>query len=128
MHLNRAPFTGKLDGISEQVSKHRPHLILVCMHRSSLLDSASHHYFFFPQGHFIEKSYLPHQLPRGEGLLQEAAAGGEQLLELVGEHFELREAFGDHIFEHFINNKKREWEEYICEIHAWELERYVDRY
>jgi glutamine synthetase len=40
----------------------------------------------------------------------------------------MREALGDHIFGHFINNKRREWEEYICEIHAWELERYLDRY
>jgi glutamine synthetase len=48
------------------------------------------------------------------------------------DHFErdtiLREALGDHIFDHFLFNKRTEWAEYIREIHNWELERYLDRY
>jgi glutamine synthetase len=40
----------------------------------------------------------------------------------------LREALGDHIFDHFLFNKRTEWAEYIKEIHDWELERYLDRY
>ncbi len=40
----------------------------------------------------------------------------------------LRAALGDHIFEHFLFNKRLEWAEYIKEIHGWELERYLDRY
>jgi glutamine synthetase len=40
----------------------------------------------------------------------------------------LRGALGDHIFDHFINNKRLEWSEYIKEIHGWELVRYLDRY
>ncbi len=40
----------------------------------------------------------------------------------------LAEAFGDHIFQHFLFNKRREWAEYIQVIHGWELERYLDRY
>jgi glutamine synthetase len=40
----------------------------------------------------------------------------------------LREALGDHIFDHFIFNKRTEWADYIKEIHDWELERYLDRY
>jgi len=40
----------------------------------------------------------------------------------------LREALGEHIFEHFVFNKRREWAEYIKEIHKWELDRYLDRY
>jgi len=40
----------------------------------------------------------------------------------------LREALGEHIFSHFLFNKRREWEEYIKVIHDWELERYLDRY
>ena len=39
----------------------------------------------------------------------------------------LREALGDHIFDHFIFNKRTEWSDYIKEIHNWELERYLDR-
>jgi glutamine synthetase len=40
----------------------------------------------------------------------------------------MREALGEHIFHHFIHNKRQEWAEYIKEIHSWELERYLDRY
>ena len=40
----------------------------------------------------------------------------------------LREALGDHIFDHFLYNKRTEWADYIKEIHNWELERYLDRY
>jgi glutamine synthetase len=40
----------------------------------------------------------------------------------------MRDALGDHIFHHFIHNKRQEWAEYIKEIHGWELERYLDRY
>ena len=40
----------------------------------------------------------------------------------------LAEAFGDHIFRHFLLNKRREWAEYIQVIHGWELDRYMDRY
>ena len=40
----------------------------------------------------------------------------------------LREALGDHIFDHFLFNKRTEWAEYIKEIHRWELDRYLDRY
>jgi glutamine synthetase len=40
----------------------------------------------------------------------------------------LRKALGNHIFDHFIFNKRTEWADYIKEIHDWELKRYLDRY
>ncbi len=40
----------------------------------------------------------------------------------------LREALGEHIFQHFLYNKRREWSEYIQVIHPWERDRYLDRY
>jgi len=40
----------------------------------------------------------------------------------------LRDALGDHIFDHFLYNKRIEWADYIKEIHDWELDRYLDRY
>jgi glutamine synthetase len=40
----------------------------------------------------------------------------------------MREALGEHIFEHFLHNKRQEWAEYIKEIHDWELDRYLERY
>ena len=40
----------------------------------------------------------------------------------------LKAALGEHIFTHFLYNKRREWADYIQQIHSWELERYLDRY
>ncbi len=40
----------------------------------------------------------------------------------------MRDALGEHIFTHFILNKRQEWADYIKEIHGWELDRYLDRY
>lgn len=40
----------------------------------------------------------------------------------------VRNALGEHIFNHFLLNKRREWKEYMKVIHPWELGRYLDRY
>lgn len=40
----------------------------------------------------------------------------------------LAEALGDHVYEHFLLNKQKEWERYIQVIHHWELERYFESY
>ena len=40
----------------------------------------------------------------------------------------LRDALGEHIFEHFLLNRQREWDNYIQVIHGWELDRYLDMY
>lgn len=37
----------------------------------------------------------------------------------------VREALGDHIFEHFIENKKLEWDRYRIQITSYELEKYL---
>jgi len=52
----------------------------------------------------------------------------EEALDFFEKDKVLRAALGDHIFDHFINNKRLEWSEYIKEIHPWELSRYLDRY
>ena len=52
----------------------------------------------------------------------------EEALDFLEKDTVLREALGDHIFDHFLYNKRIEWAEYIKEIHSWELERYLDRY
>jgi glutamine synthetase len=59
-----------------------------------------------------------HQLP----------ASLDEALDFMEKDKMLREALGDHIFDHFLYNKRTEWSEYIKEIHNWELERYLDRY
>ncbi|MCD4776080.1 MAG: type I glutamate--ammonia ligase [Candidatus Aegiribacteria sp.] len=40
----------------------------------------------------------------------------------------VKDTLGEHVFNHFLLNKRREWEEYIKVIHPWEVERYLDRY
>jgi len=52
----------------------------------------------------------------------------EEAVDFLEKDAVLREALGDHIFNHFIHNKRREWADYIKEIHEWELERYLERY
>lgn len=37
----------------------------------------------------------------------------------------VKEALGDHIFEHFIENKKLEWDRYRIQITSYELEKYL---
>jgi len=40
----------------------------------------------------------------------------------------LREALSDHLFDHYVAAKKREWVEYIAQVSNWELERYLATY
>ncbi len=40
----------------------------------------------------------------------------------------IREALGEHISTHFMEAKKREWSEYIAQVHEWELQRYLGAY
>ena len=35
------------------------------------------------------------------------------------------EALGEHVFEHFIRNKRSEWAEYRGQVTPWELDRYL---
>lgn len=37
----------------------------------------------------------------------------------------VRRALGDHIFEKFIQNKRIEWDAYRCQVHRYELDRYL---
>jgi glutamine synthetase len=40
----------------------------------------------------------------------------------------VKQALGDHIFEHFIAAKEQEWQEYIAQVHEWEIEQYLRAY
>jgi glutamine synthetase len=37
------------------------------------------------------------------------------------------ETLGEHVFEYFLRNKRREWNEYIVGVTPWELERFLPR-
>jgi len=40
----------------------------------------------------------------------------------------IREALGDHIYQHFVEAKTKAWEDYSAEVHPWEVDRYLARY
>jgi glutamine synthetase len=40
----------------------------------------------------------------------------------------IKDALGDHIFEHYVMAKRQEWHEYISIVHPWEQERYLHAY
>ena len=40
----------------------------------------------------------------------------------------VREALGDHVFQHFIEAKQAAWHEYETSVHSWEVDRYLARY
>jgi glutamine synthetase len=51
----------------------------------------------------------------------------EALVELAGDEV-LRNALGEHIYEHFVRAKGQVWSEYSAQVHAWELDRYLATY
>jgi glutamine synthetase len=40
----------------------------------------------------------------------------------------MRETLGDHIFDNFLTAKREEWDEYIRQVSAWEIDRYLNTY
>jgi glutamine synthetase len=40
----------------------------------------------------------------------------------------MRDTLGDHLFDHFITAKRTEWDSYIRQVSAWEIERYLNTY
>jgi glutamine synthetase len=40
----------------------------------------------------------------------------------------MRETLGEHIFHHFIQAKRTEWDGYIRHVSRWEIERYLNTY
>lgn len=52
---------------------------------------------------------------------------GEAILEFKKSDL-MKEALGDHVFEHFVAAKEQEWADYIAQVHDWEIERYLAAY
>ncbi|HLV02139.1 MAG TPA: type I glutamate--ammonia ligase, partial [Acidobacteriota bacterium] len=51
----------------------------------------------------------------------------EALIELRKDKV-IREALGEHIYQHFLDAKRQEWNTYIQQIHPWELKTYLTGY
>jgi glutamine synthetase len=52
---------------------------------------------------------------------------GEALDELEADPV-IREALGDHVFNHYLAAKRTEWDEYRTQVSDWEVDRYLDQY
>src|SRR3954449_10031951 len=66
---------------------------------------------------------------------QIAAKGIKELPGTLGEALDelekddvIREALGDHVFDHFIAAKREEWDEYRTQVSDWEVERYLEKF
>jgi glutamine synthetase len=40
----------------------------------------------------------------------------------------VKDALGEHILSNFVRNKREEWHRYICTVHPWEREQYLEEY
>jgi glutamine synthetase len=38
------------------------------------------------------------------------------------------EALGDHVLSHFVDSRRREWDEYRTQVTEWEIARYLEAY
>jgi glutamine synthetase len=52
---------------------------------------------------------------------------GEALDELEKDEV-IREALGAHVYDHFIEAKRQEWNEYRTQVTAWEIDRYLEAF
>jgi glutamine synthetase len=52
---------------------------------------------------------------------------GEALDELERDDV-IREALGDHVFSHFVEAKRAEWDEYRTQVSDWEVDRYLEQF
>jgi glutamine synthetase len=52
---------------------------------------------------------------------------GEALDELARDEV-IREALGDHVYNHFVEAKRAEWDEYRMQVSDWEIARYLEQF
>ena len=99
-----------------------PYLTFACLLQAGL-DSIEKRYQLPPP--MAENLYDLTPLEREErGIVSLPETFGAAIHELA--HSGLtRRALGEHVFERYLEIKRREWEEYRVQVHAWELERYL---
>ncbi len=61
------------------------------------------------------------------GIRQLPGTLGEALDELEGDSV-IRAALGDHVFSHYLEGKRAEWDEYRTQVSGWEVDRYLDQF
>jgi glutamine synthetase len=60
--------------------------------------------------------------------IDELPANLSEALDELEKNDLVRDALGHHIFEHFLEAKREEWDNYIRQVSAWEVERYLKVY
>jgi glutamine synthetase len=65
---------------------------------------------------------------RGRLRIRQLPGDLDRALDALEKDDVIRAALGDHIFTHFVSAKRAEWSEYIAQVHAWELDRYLATY
>jgi glutamine synthetase len=64
---------------------------------------------------------------RERGIRELPGTLGEAIDELERDEV-IGEALGEHVLSHFIEAKRREWDEYRTQVTSWEVERYLDAF
>jgi glutamine synthetase len=62
-----------------------------------------------------------------KGILELPGTLGEAITELENDPV-ISEALGDHVFSHYVEAKRAEWDEYRTQVSDWEVERYLEQY
>jgi len=52
---------------------------------------------------------------------------GDALDELEADDV-IRDALGEHVFSHYVEAKRAEWDEYRTQVSDWEVDRYLDQF
>lgn len=62
-----------------------------------------------------------------QGIRELPGSLGEALDELEADEV-IRAALGEHVFHHYVDAKRAEWDEYRTQVSDWELHRYLDQF
>jgi glutamine synthetase len=68
--------------------------------------------------------HLTPEQRRERGIVSLPETLGEAIDELAGSEL-ARKALGPHIFERYVELKRKEWDEYRVQLTDWELDRYL---
>ena len=96
-------------------SIHHRHYKLLLAHLRELREAAG-----------ITQAALAQSLGRTQGHISKIECGDRRMDALP--FVEICEALGPHVTQHFLAAKREEWREYISQVSAWELDRYLAKY
>jgi glutamine synthetase len=62
-----------------------------------------------------------------KGILELPGTLGEAITELENDPV-VSEALGEHVFSHYVEAKRAEWDEYRTQVSDWEVDRYLEQF